>query len=114
MASKYKLFKGTDGQYYFSLTAENGERILQSEGYLQKAGAQNGIQSCRAHSPVDWNYKQHQSLSGFWFTLTAVNGQVIGRSEMYVSAAGRDNGIAAVKRCGPFAPVEDLTPASAY
>lgn len=109
MASKYKLIMGRDGQYYFSLTAENGERILQSEGYVQKASANQGIQSCRIHSPYDWSYKKHQSLSGYWFTLHAVNGESIGRSEMYVSSAGRDNGIVAVKRCGPTALTEDLT-----
>lgn len=109
MAGKYKLFVGRDGQYYFNLTAENGERILQSEGYTQKAGANQGIHSCRVNSPVDWNYKKYQSPSGYWFTLNAINGEPIGRSEMYTSSGGRDNGIAAVKRCGPTAPTEDLT-----
>lgn len=40
---KFEIFKGSDNQWYFHLRAANGEIVLQSEGYVRKAGAQNGI-----------------------------------------------------------------------
>ena len=42
----FELFQSEKtGRYYFRLKAKNGEIILASEAYNQKAGAQNGIAS---------------------------------------------------------------------
>ena len=51
MAGKFKLFKGRDEQFYFHLTAANGQIICQSEGYTSKEGARNGIESVRTNAP---------------------------------------------------------------
>lgn len=50
--SKFELFKGTNGQYYFRLKAENGEIIANSEGYTSKQGAQNGIAAVKRCAPI--------------------------------------------------------------
>lgn len=47
---KFKLFEGTDGNWYFSLHAGNGEIIATSEGYSSKQMAKNGIKSVRANA----------------------------------------------------------------
>lgn len=39
----YTLFKGTNGNFYWNLKAPNHEIICQSEGYVSKQGALNGI-----------------------------------------------------------------------
>ena len=47
---KFTLFKGQDGQFYFNLKASNGEIICQSEGYVSKQGAENGIASIKRNA----------------------------------------------------------------
>ncbi len=49
--SKFEIIKGTNGQYYFRLKAENGEIIAASEGYTSKQAAQNGIDAVRRCAP---------------------------------------------------------------
>lgn len=52
MNPRFVIFKGTDGQYYWRLVAENGEILCHSEGYASKQGAQNGIYSCKRIVPI--------------------------------------------------------------
>ncbi len=107
---KFKMFQGEDEQFYFRLQAENGEPILASEGYVAKAGLENGIESVRENAPLDERYERDTSTNDKpYFVLKAANGEPIGRSEMYESEASRDNGIEAVKRVAPTAPIEDTT-----
>ncbi|HET7118419.1 MAG TPA: YegP family protein [Hanamia sp.] len=103
---KFVTKTGTNGQYYFSLKADNGQKILASEGYTSKAGCNNGIESVRTNSQDDSKYEKKSSANGkYYFNLKATNGQIIGTSEMYESEAGRDNGIASVKSNAPKASV---------
>jgi uncharacterized protein YegP (UPF0339 family) len=51
MAARFVLSRGKDGQYYFDLRAKNGEIIAQSEGYVAKSGALNGIASVKENAP---------------------------------------------------------------
>jgi uncharacterized protein YegP (UPF0339 family) len=107
---KFQIFTGSDGQFYFRLTAVNGEIILGSEGYTAKDGCQNGIDSVKENAPLDERYQRKTGASGqFYFTLTAANGQVIGNSESYTTESARDNGIESVKKTAPEAGVEDIT-----
>ena len=45
MASTVTIFIGSNGQYYFNLKAKNGERVLNSEGYLFKSSCENDSES---------------------------------------------------------------------
>ena len=66
----------------FRLKAGNGEIILASEGYVQKASAENGIASVKTNAPNDDRYERKETKSGgYLFNLKASNGQVIGTSE---------------------------------
>jgi len=95
----FKLFKSDkNNEYYFNLKASNHETILQSEGYITKVSAENGIESVRINSQINERFKRKVANNGqHYFSLNASNGQVIGRSEMYRSTSGLENGIAAVK-----------------
>lgn len=108
---KFKLWKSDrDRQYYFRLQAENGEPILHSEGYKSKAGAENGIESVRIHSPFEQNYERKRSHNDeFYFVLRAYNYEVIGMSEMYETEQGCENGINTVIRTAHDAKIKDLT-----
>ncbi len=110
MPARYELRKSADGQYYFNLIAANDETILTSERYKTKAGAENGIESCRANSPIDSRYERRTATNGQpYFVLKAANNEIIGRSETYSSTAAMENGIRVCKEIGPTAPVSDLT-----
>lgn len=107
---KYTKYKDTAGQYRFNLKAENGEKILHSEGYVTSSGCDTGIASVKKNSPIDDRYDRRNSTDGqYYFVLKAANGEIIGTSETYTTSASRDNGINAVKRVGPSAPVEDIS-----
>lgn len=49
--SKFEIFKGNNGRYFFHLKAENGEIIAASQGYLSKQGAEDGVASVRRCAP---------------------------------------------------------------
>lgn len=105
---KYQIFIGSNGKHYFRLTAKNGQQILASQGYSDKAGCKKGIESVRTNSARDDRYERKTATDGqAFFNLVAANKQVIGTSEMYTSEAARDKGIASVKSNGPVAEVEE-------
>ena len=109
MAGKFEIYKDKGGEFRFRLKAGNGEIILASEGYKQKASCTNGINSVKKNAPDDNRYERKEAKSGPMFNLRAANNQVIGTSEVYSSASARDNGIESVKRNAPDARVEDLS-----
>lgn len=110
MAAKYEIKSTSNGEYMFNLKAGNGEIILTSERYKQKASAENGIQSVRQNSPNDDRYDRRTAKDNSpYFVLRAANNEIIGRSEMYSSNSAMENGIASVKTNGPGARVHDQT-----
>ena len=110
MAAKFELYKDKAGEFRFRLKTGNGEIILVSEGYKQKASATNGIDSVRRNAPDDIHYERKTSASGKpMFNLKATNGQVIGTSEPYSNETARDHGIDSVKKNAPAAALDDLT-----
>ena len=110
MAGKYVVSKQSNGQYHFVLKAGNGQVILSSESYKQKASALEGVESVRKNSQIDARYVRKQAADGrLYFLLDASNGQPIGNSQMYKDASGREGGIASVKENGPSMKVEDTS-----
>jgi len=110
MAGKFEISKRSNGEYQFNLKAGNGQVILTSEGYGDKNGCANGIESVRKHAQADANFERKTAKDGSpYFNLKASNGQIIGKSEMYKSEAARDNGIKSVMENAPGASVADAT-----
>jgi uncharacterized protein len=113
MAGKFEIKKAKNGEYYFHLKAGNGQIILTSEMYVQKASAKNGIESVKKHAPHDEHYERKPSKNGqHMFNLKAANHEVIGTSETYTTEEARNHGIESVKENAPRAEVEDETTAS--
>ena len=112
MSAYFKLFKATNGQYFFTLhSSGNHETVLNaSETYVTKQGAENGIDSVKANSPDAANYTKSTDKSGqYRFHLQAQNNKIIGVSEGYTTAQSRDNAITWVMRNAPGAPTVDHT-----
>lgn len=97
MAGKFTIFSGKGGKTYFNLKAGNGEIILASQGYVDKSGARNGVESVKTNAGNADRFEKKVAANGkFHFSLKAGNGQVIGNSEMYDSEKARDAGITSV------------------
>jgi uncharacterized protein YegP (UPF0339 family) len=91
------------------MKATNGQVILTSEGYSNKAACVNGIESVMKNATDDARYDRKTSSNGKdYFNLKAGNGQIIGTSEMYESKAAMENGIASVKKNAPDAETEEV------
>ena len=98
MAGKFECSIGHDGKHRFNLVASNGQVILTSQGYKDKAGCQNGIESVRKNGVDAARFEKKTSSDGkFYFVLKAGNGEVIGTSQRYASEASCDHGIESVR-----------------
>lgn len=107
---KFIIKQRKSDEFQFSLKAGNGQEILTSEGYSQKAGCVNGIESVKKNSQDESKFDKKESKNGKWyFNLKATNGQIIGTSEMYESASSRDNGIKSVSTNAANAETVDET-----
>ena len=106
MGAYFKVKKDSAGEFRFNLHAPNGERILHSEGYSQKSGCLNGIESVRTHSASESNFDKFVDVAGkYRFRLRARNNEIIGHSEAYETQQGRKNGIDSVMQNAPAATI---------
>lgn len=96
-------------KYHFRLKAANGEIILSGQGYKDKAGCTNGVDSVKKNGTNESRFEIKEANDGRkYFVLKASNGQVIGQSQMYKSDSGLKNGIASVGK-NASSDVKDLT-----
>ena len=110
MTGKFEIKKTNSGQYMFNLKARNGQIILTSEHYQQKASAENGIEAVRKSAADDFRFERKSAKSGQpFFVLKAANGQIVGRSEMYASGVAMENGIQSVMLNAIGARVVDVS-----
>ncbi len=73
---KYVVFRDSVDKYRFRLQARNGEPILASQGYVDKKGCLNGIESVRTNSVDEDNYERKTAKNGqAFFNLLAKNKQ---------------------------------------
>jgi uncharacterized protein len=104
---QFQVKTGKDGQFYFNLTAKNGQVILASEGYKSKESCENGIASVKKNSQDDNRFERKTAKDGqLFFSLKATNGQEIGKSEMYKSKESLENGVKSVMANAPLAATE--------
>jgi hypothetical protein len=110
MSGTYLLHPAGKDQFHWDLRAGNAEKILSSEVYSAKQGAEKGIESCRANSSDEVRYTRMTSKDEKpYFVLKSGNGEVIGTSQMYSSESARDQGIKSCKENGPSAVTKDDT-----
>lgn len=107
---KFEIFKSDKNEkFYFRLKAKNGQVILSSQGYANKAGAKKGVESVMKNCVNDDLYDRKEAKNGkFHFNLIAGNKQIIGSSQMYASKATMENGIKSVKNVAPQATLVEL------
>lgn len=110
MSGKFEIRKTESGKFMFNLKAANGQVILTSQVYEDKAGAETGISSVRLNAIDETRYDRRTATNGEnYFVLIASNGQIIGHSEMYKSQFALEHGIATVSELAPFAPIIPLS-----
>ena len=106
----FELTTASNGQFRFTLRTSDGDTLLNSETYVQKTSAQNGIESVHANAANDQRYERKTATDGrAYFNLKAANGQVIGTSPMYAAEADRDAAIESTKTEGASTRVDDKT-----
>jgi len=107
----FEVYKSEKSEkYYFRLKAKNGQIILASQGYADKAGCLNGVESVKKNCDDDNCYDIKEQKDGqHYFNLKSTNGQIIGKSEAYKAKAGLENGIASIKKNAPDSEVKDLS-----
>lgn len=110
MTGKFEIYNDKAGEFRFRLKSSDGKNLLGSEGYKNKAGCNNGIESVKKNASDDARYELKESSSGkFSFNLKAANSQVIAVSQSYESVDVRNTVIASVKSDAPAATVDDTT-----
>lgn len=110
MAGKFELFKDKKGEFRFRLKSGNGEIVLSSEGYKDRAGALNGVESVKKNADDIGRFEMKVSAGGkHHFVLKAANHQVIGSSETYDSEDACKNGVKSVRASALGAAVDDQT-----
>jgi uncharacterized protein len=96
--ARFETWKGEDGKYYFHLRANNGQIVLQSQGYSSKSSATGGTSSVKTNGVDASHFDISEGVNGqHYFRLLAANHKVIGRSEMYVSKSGAIAGAGRVR-----------------
>ena len=110
MAGKFEIYKDKAGEFRFRLKGSDGKNLLGSEGYKNKSGCTNGIESVKKNASDDARYELNESATGkFSFNLKAANAQIIGVSQSFNSVESRGKCIESLKSDGPTAEVNDTT-----
>jgi hypothetical protein len=105
--AKIVTFEGMDGQFYFSVLAGNGEKVMRSEGYTTLAAAETGVEAVKDSGVDTDNYDLLQAVDGAWyFNLVAENGEIIGTSQMYSTKSNANRALKATREI--FAKVNRL------
>lgn len=105
----FEVYEDKAEEYRFRLKASNGQTILSSEGYTDKTGAMNGIESVKENGMLSERFESYTDKAGkYRFRLKAANGQVIGSGEGYESEASCQAGIASVKRWAKETEIKEV------
>jgi len=109
--AKFEVYQsGKKEEFRFRLKADNGQTILSSEGYTNKASCMNGIDSVKKNASDPKRFIKTTTPSKmFRFSITAPNNQIIGTSQNYKSESGRNNGIESVRKSAGKADIKDIT-----
>jgi uncharacterized protein len=103
---EFQVKTGKDDQFYFSLTAANGQVVISSQGYKSKDGCKAGIASVKKNATNKKHFDRIDSKDGkHYFVLKAANSKVIGKSQMYTTKDSMENGIESVKTNAKLAKV---------
>ncbi len=106
---KFEINKTDGGKFRFRLKANNGQIILTSQNYANKAGAKNGAESVMKNASNPDLFDRKEAADGKpFFNLLAANKQVIGTSQRYASKDSLEKGIKAVMKVAEGAEIIEL------
>ena len=98
MAGKFEVKTTAAGKFMFNLKAGNGQVILTSPGFADKAAALAAVAATQKCAGNDANYERRTASNGApYFVLMGDDKKECGRSEMYAAVASMEGGIGSVK-----------------
>jgi hypothetical protein len=116
--ARFAVLQADSGEFYFNLTATNGQIIGTSELYSSEAAADAGVDAVvaalqnPASAAAEESGPRFETFKGAnkktYFRLRAANGQIILQSQAYSSKSAAEKGIASVKDNGDDAAQYDL------
>jgi uncharacterized protein YegP (UPF0339 family) len=110
MASSFVIKQNEEGEIYFNFLNNEGEIILISGGYTDKASAEEAIKDLKLNSLMSQQLAAGKTKDGAqFFVIKGSDGEILVKSALYNSAMVMDNALHCVKDNVCVAEVTDLT-----
>jgi uncharacterized protein YegP (UPF0339 family) len=109
---KFQTYQSTlNKEFYFRFLHSDGRQLLRSEGYKNKDGMMNAIQSVKKNSMDNEAFEVKQTSRGnLMFNLKAKNHQVIATSIVFESKTDMQEAKRYIKANAASATIEDQRP----
>lgn len=110
MASSFVLKQNENGEIYFNFLDSQGEVVLISGEYPDKAMAEEAIKDLKVNSLMSQQLAAGKTKDGGqFFVIKGTDGDVLVKSALYTSQMVMDNALHCVKDNVCIAEVTDLT-----
>ena len=110
MASSFVLKQNENGEIYFNFLDSDGEVVLISGEYPDKAMAEEAIKDLKVNSLMSQQLAAGKTRDGGqFFVIKGTNGDILVKSALYTSQMVMDNALHCVKDNVCVAEVMDLT-----
>jgi uncharacterized protein YegP (UPF0339 family) len=110
MASSFVLKQTENGEICFNFLNKDGEILLMSGNYDDKAQAEAAIKEVRVNSLMSQNLAAGKTDSGEqFFVIKGNDGNVLVKSSLYTSQMVMDNALHCVKDNACIAEISDMT-----
>lgn len=111
MPATFELRVNDEQLYYFNFLDGEGEVILMSGEYADKAGAEQAIKDVRVGSLMSEQIAAGKVPAGeFFFVIKDGSGQILVKSVLYGNGMRFDNALHTVKDNACVAEIVDMTP----
>jgi uncharacterized protein YegP (UPF0339 family) len=110
MGSSFILKQNDEGEVYFNFLNKDGEVVLISGEYPDKAMAEAAIQDVKVNSLMSQQLAAGKTKDGGqFFVIKGTNGDILVKSAIYTSQMVMDNALHCVKDNVCIAEVLDMT-----
>lgn len=110
MSSSFVLKQNENGEIYFNFLNSDGEVVLISGDYPDKAMAEDAIKDVKLNSLMSQQLAAGKTKDGAqFFVIKGTNGDILVKSALYTSQMVMDNALHCVKDNVCIAEVMDLT-----
>lgn len=110
MASSFVIKQNENGEIYFNFLNNDGEVVLISGNYADKALAEEAIKDVKVNSLMSQQLAAGKTKDGGqFFVIKGTNGDILVKSALYTSQMVMDNALHCVKDNVCIAEVMDLT-----